>query len=227
LSKIAKKAGKKDIAAVGSMVSRKARQLSISAEAALVLLAKEHGIGTSTYQRRLDPAKQVEIRDSLLSVIAAPAAASRGTSTAPTSKQHVSRQAQLKAIIEYLVQDDELHSRCGDLLLAKSHFDRAINQATLVLEDRIRSKAQLPKRAVGENLVNEAIKDDLAKTILKISDDPDDQRGYLNIMRGVVPAFRNKTHHHIVKTFTREDALRVCGLIDVLLKVVDSSQKIR
>ena len=68
---------------------------------------------------------------------------------------------------------------------------------------------------------------DLAKTVLKISDNPDEQRGFTLILRGIVPVFRNLTHHHVTNTFTREEALRVCSFIDVLLRVVDNSVKIR
>jgi hypothetical protein len=47
------------------------------------------------------------------------------------------------------------------------------------------------------------------------------------IQRGVVPAFRNRTHHHILDNFSQEDAIRVCGFIDVLLRVVDTSVKVK
>jgi uncharacterized protein (TIGR02391 family) len=111
--------------------------------------------------------------------------------------------------------------------MANSHFDRAINQATLVLEDRIRNQAQPTAKLVGENLVGYAFNEDMAKTVLRVaSKEQEDQRGFTQILRGIVPAFRNKTHHHIIRTFTREDAMRVVGFIDVLLSVVDKSQKV-
>ena len=52
------------------MVSRKASKLGISSEAALIILAKDSGIGTSSFQRKLDPAKQAEIRDALPTIFA-------------------------------------------------------------------------------------------------------------------------------------------------------------
>ena len=118
-------------------------------------------------------------------------------------------------------------SRCKDILLARSHFDRPINQATLVLEDRIRNKAEPPTRLVGENLVRYAFNADLSRTVLKISNSPDEQRGFIFMIQGVVPAFRNLTHHHVTNSFTQKEALRVCSFIDVLLRVVDNSTKIR
>jgi hypothetical protein len=230
MTKIGKKLGKGDLYSVNNIVSKKASKLGISAEAALILLAKELGIGTATYQRNLDPTKQAEVRGALPSIfvadgksaIAGAQKTSRNGASPKTSKRVV-----LKAAIEYLIEDDELRERCGDILLAPAKFDRPINQATLVLEDRIRKKALPTQKMVGETLVNYAFNADFAKTVLKVSDEPDDQRGFTNILRGIVPAFRNKTHHHIINTFTREEALRVCGFIDVLLRVVDNSSKIR
>jgi hypothetical protein len=230
MSKIANKIGKKDVTAVRNMVSKKAAKLGISAEAALIILAKEYGVGTSTYQRSLDATKQAEVRDALPSIFASARTASRagriksgGGATAAVSKR-----ASLKLAIEYLIEDQELRSRCQDILMAPANFDRPINQATLVLEDRIRKKAQPTQKLVGEKLVSFAFNEDLSKTVLRVaSNDLDDQRGFTQILRGLVPAFRNKTHHHIIKTFSREDAMRVCGFIDVLLRVVDNSVKVK
>lgn len=195
------------------------------------MLAKEQGIGTANYQRKLDSSKQSEIRSALPSIIAersVPISKSNGTRRQTPKSTAISSKKTLKAAIEYLIQDEELFARCGDILMAKSNFDRPINQATLVLEERIRRKAKLEKKLVGESLVNASYKDDLSQTVLQIeSGDAEDQRGYLQILRGIVPTFRNKTHHHLISKFSREDAIRVCGFIDVLLRVVDNSQKVR
>ncbi len=229
MSKVAKKLGKKDITAVNGMVSRKASQLGISAEAALVILAKENGIGTSTFQRNLDATKQAEVRDALPALFAPSARTTTNERQAKNKKSlPISKWAVLKSAIEYLIQDQALVDRCVDNLLGHRNFDIAINQATLVLEDRIRNKAQPTKKLVGEPLVNFAFSEDLSKTVLQVAgNDSDDQRGFTQILRGLVPTFRNKTHHHVIKTFSREDAMRVCGFIDVLLRVVDNSVKIR
>jgi uncharacterized protein (TIGR02391 family) len=227
LDKIAKKLGKKRTA-VNVMVSKRASKLGVSSEAALIILAKELGIGTAHYQRKLDPTKQAEVRDSLPSVFATERV-NRKRTTGKTSqvKSYVSKRARLKSAVEYLLQDKQIMDRCGDLLLAQSNFDRAINQATQVLEERIRKKSIPEERLVGENLVGYACNADLAKTVLKMSNNSDEQRGFTTILRGIVPAFRNPTHHHVTNTFTREEALRVCSFIDVLLRVVDNSEKIR
>jgi len=228
--KIAKKLGKKNIIVVNGIVSKKASKLGISAEAALILLAKEHGIGTSTYQRNLDVTKQAEVRDALPSIFAPVRAKNHagkiknGNGTKPT----ISKKASLKLAIEYLIEDQELRSRCQDILMASANFDRPINQATLVLEDRIRKKVQPTQKLVGENLVGHAFNEEISKTVLRVaSNDSDDQRGFTQMLRGIFAAFRNKTHHHIIKSFSREEAMRVCGFIDVLLRVVDNSVKMK
>jgi uncharacterized protein (TIGR02391 family) len=208
-------------------VSKKANKLGISSEASLVLLAKECGIGAATYQRKLDPHQQAEIRDSLPSIFS--------KESKPEDKQiksrkklgvKTSKRSTLQAAIDYLLQDQELHGRCKDILLARSRFDRPINQATLTLEDRIRSKTKPSRKLVGHSLVADAFKPDLSKTRFKVSDDDEEHQGFVLILYGMIGAFRNRTHHHLINSFTREDALRVCAFIDVLLRVVDKAVEI-
>lgn len=232
MEKIARRLGKAKLSDVNVMVSKRAAKLGVSSEAALIILARENGIGAAAFQRKLDAVKQAEVRSSLPGIFAnGDISIPRGRRTLGRGQTRVvspSPRTNLKAAIEYLLLDHELLNRCRDILMAKDHFDRPINQATLVLEDRIRRKADFEKKLVGENLVNAAFKENLADTVLRVaSGDAEDQRGYLQIMRGIVPAFRNKTHHHVIKNFSSEDAMRVCGFIDVLLRVVDGSAKVK
>ena len=122
--------------------------------------------------------------------------------------------------------DKELKDRCSDLLSASSNFDRVINQATQVLEDRIRNKSGL-NTLNGVDLVNKAINSVYDKTVLQLSDDPDEHEGFAHICRGIVLSFRNPTHHKIVAGITREDALKICAFIDKLLQIVDGSKKVK
>lgn len=230
LSKIGRKIGKSstDLQPIRGMVARRASKLGISSEAALVLIAGEHGIGTAAYLRTLDSSKQAEIRDSRSFFVQQPSRPAQPShNSRPSDGKPMTDRELWKAATESLIQDGELKDRCQDLLLAKRNFDRAINQATLVLEDRIREKAKPQTKLVGEALVNFAFKEDLTRTVLQVKGgDSDDQRGCTQILRGVVPLLRNKTHHHIVDDFSRGDALRVCGFIDVLLRIVDDSVKV-
>jgi len=230
MAKLAKKLDKTNLAAINVMVSKRAAKLGISSEAALIVLAKENGIGTAIYQRKLDSTKQAEVRSSLPAIFASgerriELPASR---RANRNKPVISKKSALRLTIEYLIQDSVLLGRCQDILLASSNFDRPINQATQVLEDRIRKKVQPPTKLTGENLVNFAFNGDIAKTRLQFaSNDADEQRRCTHFLRAIVPAFRNITHHHIINSFSREDAMRIVGFIDVLLRLVDNSKKVK
>ena len=150
---------------------------------------------------------------------------------------YISKLRELKGILEYgltlndkivqigslfnAIKDEELRSRCADLLTANDHFDRVVNQATQVLENRIRAKSGSSKS--GKQLINEAVKSDLAGTILILSTNPNEQEGYSNILRGLMQTLRNSSHHSLSQNYTREDAFAVCGFIDQLLRVIDRS----
>jgi uncharacterized protein (TIGR02391 family) len=121
------------------------------------------------------------------------------------------------------IQDEELKARVADLLSAAGNFDRAINQATQVLEDRIRTKAGADKSRTGTDLVNNLIKSKPAETTIKVSDEPGEQEGFSNLCRGAMLAFRNPTHHQITDQFSREDALKICGYVDVLLNILKNA----
>jgi uncharacterized protein (TIGR02391 family) len=226
ISKIAARR-KKPEKYIKESVSKFARKHGVPAEVALVVLAKQNNLGTAFFQRNLHAAMQAQIRDFHVSITSP---VSR-LSERPSSKKKlggvrspINKKAALKQTIQGLILDPVLLERCQDLLMARSNFDRAINQATQILEDRIRTKAAPPKKLTGESLVGFAFNEDLSKTVLRVeSEDPDDQRGFTQILRGVVPAFRNKTHHHITDTLAREDAMRIVGFVDVLLRVVDKS----
>ena len=138
--------------------------------------------------------------------------------------QHVNAEIMQIGSIFNSIEDEQLKSRCADLLSAPGNFDRVINQATQVLEDRIRTKAGgAGEGLVGAPLVNQVVKGDPKSTVLKFSDDKNEQDGYANILRGIVGAYRNPTHHHVLDHITREDALKVCAFIDGLLKVIDGA----
>lgn len=224
LGKIAKNTGK-DLQSVRVAISKKAHKLGISTEAAFVLCAKENNIGTSAYQRKLTATQQSEIRDAV-QLYASNSGAVR-TKNAPRAINafRPSPKDKIKYSVDNL-QDPVLKSRCQPGLIGSKNFDIPVNQATLVLEDRIRTKAKPQKKMSGDNLVGYAYNEELAKTVLSVaSNDPEDQRGFTQILRGMVPAFRNKTHHNLMTNFSREEATQVCGFVDVLLRVVDNSVK--
>jgi hypothetical protein len=121
------------------------------------------------------------------------------------------------------IHDRELQERCGDLILGDGPFDRVINQATLVLEDRLRNRAGLDRTHYGPGLVSTAVKSDPAEALIVFSTVKSEQEGYANILRGLMQALRNETHHTVADNFSREDALSICGFIDRILRLIDQS----
>lgn len=122
------------------------------------------------------------------------------------------------------IHDAELKGRCSDILSAPSNFDRVINQATQILEDRIRKKSENTEGLTGTSLVNKVLNADLSKSILITSDVKEEHEGIGHICRGIMLSYRNPTHHHLTNNISRAEALRITGFIDILLKVIDESK---
>jgi len=114
------------------------------------------------------------------------------------------------------IKDEELKSRCADILTASSNFDRVINQASQVLEDQIRTKSGLDRSFVGIKLINKALNTDRSKSVLIVSENNEEHEGFCHICRGIMLAFRNPTHHYLSDSFKREDALKFTAFIDNL-----------
>jgi len=124
------------------------------------------------------------------------------------------------------LEDEELRGRCADILSARNNFDRVVNQATMVLEDRVRRKARDSSGLTGTQLVNTYVKAKPEESKIVFSSDPDEQDGFSNVLRGMMLAFRNPTHHSPSDTWTREDALKVCTFVDYLLKRLNEAKTV-
>jgi hypothetical protein len=134
--------------------------------------------------------------------------------------------AQLKTVQldpSSLVADDELRRRCLDLLQAESDYDRAVSQACLVLETRVRAAIHGRKDRNGQDLLGTALME-LAFTpnapLLRFSENQAEQRGAMELYRGVTAFFRNSTGHNIIDAYTRNDALRIVAWVDQLLAML-------
>lgn len=126
------------------------------------------------------------------------------------------------------IEDAELKRRCGDILLEGTDaFDRVFNQATQVLEDRIKKKAKSQdSNLTGFALVSKAIHSKLEKTILKFSNIADIQEKYSELFKGIIGVYRNPTHHGVDYECTREQALKFCAYIDNLLQELNRAEYI-
>ncbi len=121
-----------------------------------------------------------------------------------------------------IIQDEELKSRCLDLLSAKGNFDRVIREATTILENRIRTLSDPKLREVGVKLVDRVLSPTTG--LLTLDGEPNEQEGFYQLYRGVMLSFRDETHHRIVDRFTREDAIKTLAFIDILLETLKKSK---
>lgn len=123
-----------------------------------------------------------------------------------------------------VLSDGELKDRCSDLLAAPKNYDRVIREATVILENRIRSCCPhdllshlIPNSAdqQGENLVNKLFSP--RHPILSISSDQLKRVAFHKILLGVFAYFRNPFHHSIDPETEWSWAWSTVGLIDILL----------
>lgn len=138
-------------------------------------------------------------------------------STAPARDLHVSKSA--AAAVGLYLRDSELLERCGDLLGASQNYDRAVREATVVLEDRVRKLAKTRPNAIGTTLMEQAFGPSNGKLRLRVDDN--EQRGAMELFRGTVAYFRNQTGHRLVADYDQHDALEFVGFIDLLLTTLD------
>lgn len=221
LQKVSSKTGKK-IKYLREQISKRANRYGITSEAALILWAKELKIGTASYQRSLPPHIQEEIRSKVSLPIVSVATSNKLKIKTRTRPDHT--KSFLSSMIGRLIQDKQLLYRCEDLLKASGKFDRVFREATTILDHRIKSISGL-RRMHPVDAVGKAINPDPDKAILKVSDERLEQEGFFYICKGLILAFRDTTHHEITDKFSREDALKFCSFIDMVLRTLSQSQK--
>jgi uncharacterized protein (TIGR02391 family) len=119
------------------------------------------------------------------------------------------------------IADEELRRRCEDLLVAEKHFDRAILQACVVLEDRVRSVIGADAHITGVPLMEMAFSP--RNPQLRFSAVEQEQLGAMQLYRGTMAFFRNVVGHHIIDTYTQDDALRFISWVDLLLTMLKTA----
>ncbi len=221
LEKMARKL-KRTPQSVREGISKRASRRDMTAEAAQVQWAKELNISTAGAFQALAPHLQQQVRDRRPSA----QTAARATRVEPASSRSARRPDDgIREAINLLLVDPEVKARCADLLRARRKFDRPVNQATLVLEDRLRTLGNVKERLVGASLAAKVLHP--KNPLLRISDENDVQEGIYFVCAGLVSVFRNPTHHHLTDKVTREDALSVCGFVDAILRILDQGKRVQ
>lgn len=204
---------------VREQISRRASRKNIASEAAQIAWAKELGFGTASAQRRLDPHIQHQI--AAIAVHAPMSANGRRPAPSRRVARKVTGAATLSGAIDLLLSDYELKQRTSDLLKARKNFDRVFREATTVFDDRLQRLAQITGKVNPGDLVSQTLHH--SRAILLVSKHQDEQEGFFLICKGLMAAFRNPTHHTLNNKLTREDALRFCGFVDSLLKILGTA----
>jgi hypothetical protein len=211
----------KPVKYVREQISKRASRLGIAAESAQILWAKELDLGIAIALRSLPPHMQDQVRGA---ITATPS--NRQTNSKASKPIVLNKRAPdpLAISVDYLLTDQELKSRCSDLLKKRQHQDRVLREATTILENRIKELANIHYAINPEALVNTALNPDPNKAILIISTEASEQAGIHSICRGIVLAFRHKAHHELDDKVTREDALKFCAFVDVILGIIGKAR---
>ena len=199
-------------------VSRRASRNAISSVAAQLLWARELGIGITSVLDRAGPS----VRDEVRLIPNGRSVSPIVTRTAPNNSRH-KKGLNLGLAVDFLLRDSELHDRCRDLLTARKHYDRALREATTVLDDRLKKLSGISNMNPAD-LVGKVLNPDPAKAVIVLSAENREQEGFFLICKGLMQTARNTSHHKLTDAFTQADALSFCGFVDTLLAVLGQGQ---
>ena len=207
----------RNLASLRVRISKTAGKLAISATAAQLLVAKELGVGIANALAKVPAEVRAELR-SIGTVSSALAAANRKKAAVAGATRKPP--AITATTIKMLLNDPQLYARCKGQLLARKHFDSAFREATTVLDDRLKRTTSIANMN-PESLVGKVINPDPAKAVIEVSAIRAEQEGFHSLCKGIILFFRNKAHHSLSNQFTREDALKFCGFVDIILGVIE------
>jgi hypothetical protein len=147
LEKMARKSGK-STKYLREQISRRASRQSVTSAAAQLIWAQGLGIGIANSPNMKFGEVRQEVRDARAA--SASALTSMRGSTTRQLATPPKREAKpiTSSTIKALLQDNQLHARCADLLRAKKHFDRAIREATTVLDNRLKTKTGIKNMSI-------------------------------------------------------------------------------
>ena len=115
----------------------------------------------------------------------------------------------------------DIRSKCWDLYSTEK-FDEAIFNATKALEVAVRTKARLPDKCTGVDVMNTAFSP--KKPLLRYSSIDFEQEGMMFYLRGIIQVFRNFHGHRFVGVQNKSECLGVLLMCSNLLYVVDNTE---
>jgi uncharacterized protein (TIGR02391 family) len=120
-----------------------------------------------------------------------------------------------------LLTDQELRERCERLLRNGPPFDTAVREACVVLEDRVRSAANLPAALTGGPVMQKAFG---TSGPLQLRSERNEQVGAMQLYSGIIAFVRNVAGHHLSNTDTAVETIQIIVFIDWLLSLVTRAQ---
>jgi integrase len=113
------------------------------------------------------------------------------------------------------IRDSVLRRTCEKFLRAVGDHDQAVREACVVLEDRVREVSGGTDAQLSSGLMEWAFGG--ASPRLRLAIHPNEQRGTMELYRGITAFYRGGTAHRLRDDFDPNEALRIVLWIDHLL----------
>lgn len=155
----------------------------------------------------------------------------KAISKATTISEARARASKLKASLELRKVHPDIYKFCKEELLADNYF-HAVFEAKKSVAEKIRNKTGL--NSDGATLVDEAFVFSnkvpyLALSSLQTESEQSEQKGFMNLLKGVFGTFRNTTAHapKIVWKMDEQDALDILSMISLIHRRLDGAVEAR
>jgi hypothetical protein len=126
--------------------------------------------------------------------------------------------------LDCVVFDEELLEDVEDLL-QRGKYHTAIREATLLLEERMRAKAELPKEVYGSKLATKTIHPKEGKLKIPPFEDKNEWKGIFQLYDGTMAFIRNIPNHYTTDFFDDPtNALQIIIFIDSLLRLLGQTE---
>ncbi|MCU4424319.1 TIGR02391 family protein [Acinetobacter sp. WU_MDCI_Abxb74] len=146
--------------------------------------------------------------------------------TTTLSEAEARAQQLRKTLMDRKIHNDVLHF-CKAELLVDNYF-HAVFEATKSIAEKIRMKTNLTSD--GAELIDQAFSFKgkipyLALSYLKTENDESEQKGFMNLLKGVFGTFRNTTAHapKITWNINEQDALDILSTISLIHRKLDKA----
>jgi uncharacterized protein (TIGR02391 family) len=120
-------------------------------------------------------------------------------------------------------RDADLRNRCMQILNGNTNYEQAVTVACQLLEERVRDAANPPaSHRSGVPLMKHAFGEPVR---LRLSHDPNEQRGALEMFTGFMTYYRNPSIHRLRDDLDKPEVIRIVSWIDHLLALVERAER--